>query len=296
MAEMLARPAGLEPATPSLEGLGLQLRSAETCGSGDHGEKNEAGTKSFATRIAPELHRGAYRPRVLIGYSCCPLTLDAFERGGCDAWTCDILPSRGRPDRHIQADVWTALNRGWDMALLHPMCTCLTLSAAWAFKDPDFDRYPGVGYHQKVKPETLTGQARRDARDEAIANFKRLEQLPFPTAIENPAPSFLNKLHRKPDQVIHPHQFGDDASKGTGLWLRGLPKLVLGRAVAPTVRKNGKAYWANQTDTGQNRVSPSDERWLERSKTYPGIAAAMGEQWGAWLVSEITRLHHSEAA
>lgn len=270
MAKMLARPAGLEPATPSLEGLGLQLRSAEVCGSGSHSDKNEAGTKGLATRVAPELHRGQKRPRVLIGYSCCPLTLEAFERAGCDAWTCDLLPSRGRPDRHIQADVWSVLDQQWGMALLHPMCTCLTVSAAWAFNDPDFDRYPGVGYHQKVKPETLTGQARRDARDDAIANFRRLERLPYPTAIENPAPSFICKAHRRQDQIIQPHDFGDDASKGTGLWLRGLPKLrstgrVFGRIV------NGKERWANQTDSGQNRVSPGDDLGLSALDPIPAL-------------------------
>lgn len=223
------------------------------------------------------------KPRVLIGYSCCPLTLEAFEQAGCDVWTCDKLPSRGRPDRHIHADIWTVLEQRWDMAVLHPMCTCLTVSAAWAFNDPDFDRYPGVGYHQKVKAGTLTGKDRRDERDRAVANFKRLEELSFPTAIENPAPSFLSRMHRKPDQIIQPYQFGDDASKGTGLWLRGLPKLHPTLHVEPTLRKNGKRYWSNQTDTGQNRVSPSEGRWLERSKTYPGIAAAMGAQWGAFI-------------
>ena len=228
------------------------------------------------------------KPRVLIGYSCCPLTLEAFERAGCDAWTCDILPSRGRADRHLQCDIWDVAEGRWDMALLHPMCTCLTVSAAWAFNDPDFDRYPGVGYHQKVKPGTLTGRARREERDRSVANFKRLEELPYPTAIENPAPSFLSRAHRKPDQIIQPYQFGDDASKGTGLWLRGLPKLRATGIVAGRI-VNGKERWANQTDSGQNKITPSEERWLERSKTYPGIAAAMGAQWGEYLTAQAQR-------
>lgn len=213
-------------------------------------------------------------PRVLIGYSACPITLEAFERAGCEAWTCDLLPSRGRPDRHIQGDVWGALSEPWDMAVLHPMCTYLTISAAWAFTDGP--------YHQRVKPGTLVGAARREAREQAIENFKRLDALPFPTAIENPAPSFISKAHRPPDQTIQPYQFGDDASKRTGLWLRGLPRLrptqwVPGRIV------NGKERWANQTDGGQNKLPPSADRWLERSATYPGIAAAMGKQWGSFL-------------
>lgn len=214
------------------------------------------------------------KPRVLIGYSCCPLTLEAFEQAGCEAWTCDLLPSRGRPDRHIQGDVWEALSDRWNMAILHPMCTYLTISAAWAFTDGP--------YHQKVKPETLVGADRREARQAAIENFKRLDALPFPTAIENPAPSFVSKAHRAPDQTIQPYQFGDNASKRTGLWLRGLPKLrptawVAGRMV------NGTERWANQTDSGQNKLSPSADRWLERSATFPGIAAAMGKQWGEFM-------------
>src|SRR5690606_39510093 len=108
--------------------------------------------------------------------------------------------------------------RGWAMAVVHPMCTCLTGRAAWAH---------GCGpYHQKVKPGTLVGAARRAAREEAIDNFRQLLALPFPVAIENPAPSFIKRAIRPPDQVIQPYQFGDDASKSTGLWLtRGLPVL-----------------------------------------------------------------------
>lgn len=160
------------------------------------------------------------------------------------------------------------------------MCTYLTVSAAWAYGDGP--------YHQKVKPGTLVGAARRRARDEALANFQRLLDLPFPVAIENPASSFVNNAIRRPDQIIHPHQFGDDASKATGLWLtKGVPPLEIDptSCVAPRI-VNGRPRWANQTDSGQNRLSPSDTRWLERSATYPGIAAAMGTQWGKWLANK----------
>lgn len=101
--------------------------------------------------------------RVLIGYSCCPITRTAFERYGHEAWTCDLLPARDGSSRHLQCDVWEVAQDRWDMAIFHPMCTYLTVSAAWAFKDPDFDRYPGVGYHQHVGSDTLTGAARRGA-------------------------------------------------------------------------------------------------------------------------------------
>jgi len=222
--------------------------------------------------------------RVLIGYSACPLTREAFEAQGHEVWTCDQLPARGGQERHLQMDIWDALMLyAWDFAVLHPMCTMLTVSAAWAFEDPDFDRFPGVGYHQRVKPGTLTGAARRAAREVELANFQNLLDLPFPVGTENPGRSFISTAIRPADQIIHPYMFGDDASKATGLWLtRGTPKLIPTRHIAPRM-VNGLPRWANQTDSGQNNLSPSPDRWLERSKTYPGIAAAMGDQWGRWL-------------
>lgn len=224
------------------------------------------------------------RPRVLIGFSACQLTREAFERAGCDAWTCDLLPARGgvTDEKHLQGDVWGFIGRGWDMAVMHPMCTFLTVSAAWAFNDPDFDRYPGIGYHQRVKPETLTGAARRQAREVAIDGFRRLLSLPFPVAIENPAPSFISRAIRRPDQIIQPYEFGNDASKSTGLWINGLPKLRPTGFVEPRM-VGGRPRWDNQTDSGQNKMTPSDDRWLHRSMTYPGIAAAMGDQWGRFI-------------
>ena len=230
---------------------------------------------------------------VLIGYSACPLTQRAFTAAGQRAVTCDLLPPRGAQTEHIQGDVWDAIAREfWRFGVFHPMCTVLTVSGAWAFSDPDYDRYPGVGYHQRVKAGTLTGAARRAQREIELENFRRLLALPFQAVIENPATSFINKAIRPPTQVIHPHQFGDDASKATGLWHNdaaieaGLPLLQHTQHIAPRV-VNGLPRWANQTDSGQNRLTPSQDRWLERSATYPGIAAALGDQYGKWLRSRI---------
>lgn len=221
--------------------------------------------------------------KVLIGYSACPLTRQAFEAHGHEVYTCDLLPSRDNALFHLRGDIWEFLGDGWDFAVLHPMCTYLTCSAAWAFNDPDFEKYPEVGYHQRVKPGTLTGEARRAARAEALDNFRRLLELPFPVAIENPGTNFASTAIRPPDQIVQPHQFGDDASKATGLWLTsGTPLLAPTASVAPRM-VDGRPRWANQTDSGQNRLSPSETRWLERSQTFPGIAAAMGDQWGRWL-------------
>lgn len=226
-------------------------------------------------------------PRVLIGFSACGLTLQAFLDAGCDAFTCDLLPARHHiKHRHLQGDVWKYLKWQWDFAVLHPMCTYLTCAAAWAYKDPDYDRYPGVGYHQKPKPGTLIGMQRRAARETALREFSELLALPFPVVLENPANSFINKAIRPADQIIQPYQFGDDASKATGLWRsKCVPELhITGPRIEPRM-VNGLPRWGNQTDSGQNNISPGKDRWLLRSQTFPGIAHALGSQYGDWLVN-----------
>lgn len=234
--------------------------------------------------------------RVLIGYSACPLTRAAFEAYGHDVWTCDILPARDNSPKHYQCDVWEVLGMHWDFAVLHPMCTYLTTSGAWALMDANFEKYPEHGYHQKPNPDKLYGAARRAAQATELLNFERLLNLPYPVAIENPRTSAINTAIRKPDQVVHPYHFGDDASKGTGWWLtRGTPKLRIDPAeyVQPRLclQSSGKwlPRWGNQTDSGQNNLTPSADRWLDRSATYPGIARAMG-QWAEWLACTRTSL------
>lgn len=248
--------------------------------------------------------------KILIGYSACQLTRKAFEQHGHTVMTCDLLPPRGEHPNswmHYEGDVWDILDGAWDMAVLHPMCTYMNVASSWALMDPNFDKYPKTGgYHQRPNPEKKYGAERRAAQAADIENFKRLLALPYPVAIENPAPSSLNTAVRQPDQVVNPFQFGDDARKGTGFWLtNGLPLLAIDpeKYVEPRLvceNKHNFSYglhkcpecgshkylprWANQTDAGQNRLSPGENRWLERSKTYPGIAAAMGDQWGRYML------------
>lgn len=209
--------------------------------------------------------------RILIGYSRDPVLVTLLRQRGNEAFTCDLLPADH--EWHIQDDIWSVADGAWDWALFHPMCTYMTVSAAWAFGDGP--------YHQKVKPETLVGAQRRAARDEALDNFRRLLALPYPKAIENPAPSFVSRAIRPPDQTVQPYDFGDDASKRTGLWLDRLPRLYPTRRVQGRM-VDGRERWANQTDSGQNKLSPGADRWLERSRSYAGIMAAMADQWGAF--------------
>lgn len=203
---------------------------------------------------------------------------------GVEAWSCDLLPSQDGSRYHIEGDVFDFLDKGWDGAVFHPTCTYLTISAAWAFNDPDFEKYPGVGYHQRVKEGTLTGAARREARDAAVEDVARLWNSKIPVVIiENPIGA-LSKRFRKPTQIVQPYMFGDDASKATCLWIRGAEGLKIpakdrwhpGREVE-WPRGSGKIVtrWSNQTDSGQSNVTPSEDRWQKRSDTFPGIADAI---------------------
>ena len=218
--------------------------------------------------------------RVLVACEYSGRVRDAFIARGHDAWSCDLLPT-DRPGPHIQGDVRNVLYDGWDLMVAHPACTFLTVAANWCLQDePRF----------KPKPGTLYGAARRQAQAEALDFVRLLLDEPSPemigggwkshgipkVALENPVGVISTKI-RKPDQTIQPWQFGENASKATCLWLRGLPLLV------PTnVLPGGKAARrANQTASGQNRLGPSPDRWKIRSETYQGIANAFAEQWSS---------------
>lgn len=224
--------------------------------------------------------------RVLVGCEESGVVRRAFRALGHDAWSCDLRPAADGSPYHLQCDVLTVLNDGWDMMIVFPDCTYLTNSAAWAYADPNYDKFPGVGYHQRVKPETLVGEARRDARERALVFVQTLLDAPIPMiALENPVGCISTRI-RPASQYVQPHDYGDDASKCTGLWLVNLPKLkptirVAGRMIE-WPRGSGKMVerWSNQTDGGQNKLPQTDDRWSIRSKTYEGLASAMALKWG----------------
>ena len=189
---------------------------------------------------------------------------DRFRDAGHNAWSCDLLPGRGKYGHkyHFQMHVRAVLHLRWDLMIAHPPCTYLSSSGLhWNKKDP--------------------GRAAKTL--DAAEFFMMLwNQNHIPRiAVENPV-GFMSSYFRKPDQYIQPYEFGDDASKKTGLWLKGLPKLVPTQRVDGRI-VNGKERWANQTDSGQNRLAPGPERAKERSVTYPGIADAIVDQWGRLL-------------
>lgn len=187
---------------------------------------------------------------------------EAFLKRGHDAISCDLLPTES-PGPHIQGDCLEQDWTGYDLLICHPPCTYLCSS----------------GLHRNK------GNADRVAQTElALAFVRSLMDIDVPMlALENPVGCISTRI-RKPDQIIQPYQFGADASKTTCLWLKGLPRLQARGLVNPRIAwVNGKPYmrWGNQTDGGQNRLGPSADRWAKRSITYPGVADAMAEQWGA---------------
>ena len=201
---------------------------------------------------------------------------------GHQAFSCDLLDcSGGHPEWHIKGDVLPLLDGffafmtadgtthilgcHWDMILAFPPCTYLTVTGNRWF---NVDRY-GDKAVQRYKN-------RLDAINFfiAIANA-RCDRI----AIENPV-GIMSSVFRKPDQIIHPYYFGDPYEKKTCLWLKGLPKLVSTHIVDVPPRKHfdsGKTM--SEWYSNLWRLS-KEERARMRSKTFPGIASAMAEQWG----------------
>ena len=198
--------------------------------------------------------------RVLVGCEYSGRVRNAFREAGHDAWSCDLLPSEDDSPFHIHGDVLPLLDQGWDLGIFHPPCTYLAVSGLhWNKRDP----------------------ARAAKTEEALDFVRTLMSAPIERiAVENPVSCISSRI-RKPDQIIQPYEFGEDASKKTCLWLKNLNLLTPTQMVAPRL-VDGKPRWSNQTDSGQNRLGPSEDRWKERSRTFAGVAKAMAEQWGRY--------------
>ena len=195
--------------------------------------------------------------KILIACEFSGIVRDCFIAMGHDAVSCDILPTEARGPHH-QGDVLEILDDGWDMMIAHPPCTYLSSS----------------GLHwNKRQPE------RALKTEDALLFVEALWKAPIPlVCIENPVGCINTRLAFMPKpQYVQPYDFGEDASKKTGLWTRGLPLLVGNLPVEPRI-VDGKSRWANQSDAGQSRLGGGSGH--ERSVTYFGIAYAMAMQWG----------------
>ncbi len=251
--------------------------------------------------------------RILVACEYSGVVRDAFTRtGGHEVWSCDLLPTES-PGLHYQGDVrhmldgWTPVRHqgecdphgdgwclvadsdpaecrcfgptqdgieyreahgilwgrpidspAWDIMIAHPPCTYLSSSGMhWTTRG--------------IRDTQLTEDALDFVRMLMSAPINRI-------CIENPVGAISTRI-KPASQYIHPYMFGDDASKKTGLWLKNLPlltptKYIDGRDIG------GKLRWANQCDSGQNKLAPSEDRWKLRSATFQGIADVMAAQWG----------------
>lgn len=213
--------------------------------------------------------------RVLIACEFSGTVRRAFVARGHDAWSCDLLPAEDRSNRHITGDVRDILSDGWDLLIVaHPPCTRLCNS--------------GVRWLSTPPPGRTSAELWREL-DEGAALFSTLWNAPVErVAVENPV------MHRHakerivgyvpPAQSVQPWQFGDWERKRTCLWLRGLPALV------PTYPTMGEAQRALGHDAlpaeRVHRMPPGEHRARERSRFFPGIAAAMADQWGGLIEAE----------
>jgi hypothetical protein len=205
--------------------------------------------------------------RILIACEESDEVRSRFEALGFDAWSCDLQPNRNPKAKHYQGNVFDIINENWDAMIAFPPCTHLAVSGAAWFE-----------------------QKRKDGRQqEGIDFFLQIANVPIKKiAIENPI-GIMSKIFRKPNQIIQPYYFGDEAQKTTCLWLKNLPPLYhnakanlfdndvthVGKGEFIT-HKSGKTKPKWFADAF--KLSPK-ERSKERSKTFLGIAEAMANQW-----------------
>ena len=198
-----------------------------------------------------------------------------LEKLGFDAWSCDFMENRNPNAKHYKGDVFNIINDGWDAMIAFPPCTHLAVSGAAWFE-----------------------QKRKDGRQqEGIKFFMDIVNAPIKhIAVENPV-GIMSKIYRKPDQVIQPYYFGDEAQKTTCLWLKNLP-LLYHNSTPNLFDKN--VTWVSSGEIVEFESGckmpkwyadawrlPKEERAKIRSKTFPGIAQAMATQWGEYLLSKI---------
>ncbi len=200
-----------------------------------------------------------YRPmRVLVACEYSGTVRRAFASRGHDAWSCDLLPSEDRSNKHIVGDARDLLGEGWDLLMVaHPPCTRLCNS--------------GVRWLSVPLPGRTAADMQRELREGAEL-FSTFWNAPVDrVCVENPVMHRHAKAlilnYREPAQSVQPWQFGHGEVKRTCFWLKNLPALV------PTNVVEGR-------EPRVHHASPGPDRWKERSRFFPGIADAMADQWG----------------
>ena len=220
--------------------------------------------------------------RVLIACEESQTVCKAFREKGHEAYSCDIIEcSGGHPEWHIMQDVLPLINGNcefytcdgihhvidgkWDLLIAHPPCTYLTVTGNRWF---NVDRY-GEKALKRIAD-----------REEAAKFFMKIAgAVCDKIVVENPV-GYMSSYYRKPDQIIQPYMFGDAYEKKTCLWLKGVEPLKPTNEVKPPKRKKFKSGKTMPAWYAEAWHLPKEERAKLRSKTFPGIAQAMAEQWG----------------
>lgn len=230
--------------------------------------------------------------RVLVACEESQVVTKELRKLGHEAFSCDLLPcSGGHPEWHFNTDIFGVIeNRGgelqngekvklmknWDLMIAHPPCTYLAVSGAQWYYHPDDKKLPV----EKRRPHPRYPNRKKD-REDAVKFFLALANAPIEKiAIENPI-GIISSRWRKPDQIVQPYQFGDEATKTTCLWLKNLPKLKPTKVVGKGERvffKSGKSQPKWYSDAFVKAKS-HQERSTMRSKTFQGFAKAMARQW-----------------
>ena len=205
--------------------------------------------------------------RVLIACEYSGRVRDAFIRAGHDAVSCDLLPTEVEGP-HYQGDVRDILGEAWDVLIAHPYCTFNTLAGIRWMYHPEDTNLPPESRRRHPKYPTRMDDFLEGAKFfNTLANATHIPS----RCLENSQPHGLAMQHiGRYSQIVQPWMFGDPYTKGAALWLYGLPKLV------PTHKKSDYA----QIYAACHKESPGPDRWKNRSRTHPGIAEAMAQQWG----------------
>jgi hypothetical protein len=219
--------------------------------------------------------------KILIACEESQATTKAFRKLGHDAYSCDLLPcSGGHPEWHFQSNIFDVINEGWDIMVAHPPCTFLTGSGVQWLSHPEDKSMP----FEERRPHPKYPNRRNDMLD-SVEFVKALYNSDIKhIAIENPV-GLLSSRWKKPDQIVQPYMFGDEATKTTCLWLKNLPLLAPTNMVGKgerTVFSSGKSHPKWYADALKN-AKTKEERQTLRSKTFPGMAEAFAKQWGAIL-------------
>ena len=220
--------------------------------------------------------------RVLIGCEESQELTVRFRELGFECYSCDLKPAKKNPKWHLQCSIFDVINDNWDLGIFHPPCTRLTVTANKWYKPEYKNRFPNIHVERK----------------EAIDFFMKIVNCSIPHfGIENPI-GIMSSIYRKPDQIIQPFFFGDTERKATCLWLKNLPKLV-------HIKNNDlfftKTHTTPEIITFKSGATMSkchyesaklskELRSETRSKTFPGIADAIANQWGNYLLEKQKQL------